>query len=400
MTLDVPALAASPNPLAGDYTKFRVGERLLLSGHSHQAWPDVAFAGQLEAAEDAARYVDHKWEHAFARAERVREGLRRRLGDPTGDIALGPATHDLLVRLVSALPFPARRRVVTTAGEFHALRRQLARLEEDGSLEVVREGVDEVDTLAERLAARLDEATLAVFVSAVLFETARIVPGLGWLAERCARLGVPLVVDAYHAVGVLPFLLAEQGLESAFVVGGGYKYLQLGEGNAYLRLPPRSDLRPRLTGWFAEFDALAARHEGSGVAWGSPASRFAGATYDPTAHYRAARVFDFFDQRELSDELLRAVSQHQVGRLAAGFDALDLPPALVRRDRRTPLTGLAGFLALDSPRAGELRRFLEARGVFCDHRGETLRLGPAPYLSDAQLDAAIGILGEVARELA
>jgi kynureninase len=43
-------------------------------------------------------------------------------------------------------------------------------------------------------------------------------------------------------------------------------------------------------------------------------------------------------------------------------------------------------------------RILRARGVWTDARGDALRLGPAPYLSDRQLLDAIGILGEVARE--
>jgi kynureninase len=42
-------LRRSPNPLAADYSRFRVGERLLLTGHSHQAWPDVGFAAQQQA---------------------------------------------------------------------------------------------------------------------------------------------------------------------------------------------------------------------------------------------------------------------------------------------------------------------------------------------------------------
>ena len=43
------------------------------------------------------------------------------------------------------------------------------------------------------------------------------------------------------------------GLADAFVTGGGYKYCQLGEGNAFLRVPPGRQMRPVLTGWFAEF---------------------------------------------------------------------------------------------------------------------------------------------------
>jgi hypothetical protein len=38
--------------LAPEYSRAGVAERLLLSGHSHQAWPDVALEGQIEAFED------------------------------------------------------------------------------------------------------------------------------------------------------------------------------------------------------------------------------------------------------------------------------------------------------------------------------------------------------------
>jgi kynureninase len=51
------------------YKRFDVANRYLLSGHSHQAWPDVAFDGQMEAAETAARFVDDKWGVALEKAE-------------------------------------------------------------------------------------------------------------------------------------------------------------------------------------------------------------------------------------------------------------------------------------------------------------------------------------------
>ena len=135
--------------------------------------------------------------------------------------------------------FRRRPRLVTTDGEFHTLRRQLARLAEEG-VEVVRVPAAPVGTLAERLAAAVDGRTAAVLVSAVLFETSRIVPDLGSLAAACARGGVELLVDAYHALGVVPLSVRAQGLDSAWVTGGGYKYLQLGEGNCFLRLPPHA----------------------------------------------------------------------------------------------------------------------------------------------------------------
>lgn len=384
-----------PNPLAPKYRAFRVEERLLLSGHSHQAWPDCARDGQLEAWDDAARLVDEKWERAFAKAERVRRGYAALLDDPDGEYALAAGTHDLLVRFLSALPLRSKPRLVTTDGEFHSIRRQLDRLAEEG-IEVFKVKADPADTVVERLSAEVTDRTAAVFVSAVFFHNAHRVPHLAALAERCARQGVELVVDAYHAVNVAPISVRADGLGGAFVTGGGYKYCQLGEGNGFLRIPPGRVLRPVITGWFSEFTALTAkRHDG--VEYGRGPDRFAGATYDPVSHYRAAAVFDFFEREGLTPALLREVSQHQVGRLITRFDALDLDPAVVARDRVTPLDRLAGFLALKSPRAGELSKALLARGVYTDFRGEVLRLGPAPYLSDRQLDAAMSHLGEVAR---
>ncbi|MCM6776396.1 hypothetical protein NDR87_20850 [Nocardia sp. CDC159] len=384
-----------PNALARHYSRFRVGERLLLTGHSHQAWPDVALRGQLAAFDDAADAVDAKWDRAQARAEAVRAGFRALLGDPGAELALGANTHELVVRFLSTIDLPHRPRLVTTGGEFHSIRRQLDRLAEEG-VELVRVPPEPVETLAARLGEAVDGRTGAVLVSSVLFETARIVPGLGDLAAVCAWRGVELLVDAYHALGVVPMSVPAEGLDAAWVVGGGYKYLQLGEGNCFLRIPPQAlEARPVITGWFAEFGALAAERGDERVRYASGADRFAGATYDPTSHYRASEVFRFFEEHHLAPELLRRISLHQNELLARLFDKLDAPPALIDRDRAAPRSAFGGFLALRSPLAAELCRELAVRGVAADSRGEYLRLGPAPYLSDYQLTAAMSALGEI-----
>jgi kynureninase len=395
--MDPASLYNSPNALAPDYSRFGVSQRLLLTGHSHQAWPDRGFDGQIRAWQDAALYVDDKWEQAFLQAERVREGFARLIGGAGGCIALGANTHELVVRLLSALPLKTRPRLLTTDGEFHSIRRQLDRLEEEG-LTIVRVPEAPLESLATRLSRAVDDRTALVLVSAVFFDTGRIARGLGDVAASCRRHGSRLLVDAYHALNVVPVSLADEGLGDAFVVGGGYKYCQLGEGNSFLRTPPDSDLRPVVTGWFSEFTVLAERQRAERVAYGQGGDRFAGATYDPTSHYRAVAVFDFFRERGLTPALLREVSQHQIGLLASTFDALDLDPAVLNRDRACPLAEVGGFLALRSPVAASLTRSLHARGVWTDARGEILRLGPAPYLSDRQLRDAIGLLGEVVRE--
>ena len=377
--------------LAQHYSRFRVGERLLLTGHSHQAWPDVGFDAQQRAWLDAADYVDEKWDKAEAQAGRVRAGFARLLGDSPANIALGQNTHELVTRWLSALPLRDRPRLVTSDAEFHSLRRQLDRLAEAG-LEVVNVPARPAATLADRVVAVLNSQTACVMLSSVLFETAEIVPNLDWVAAACRRDGIPLLLDAYHHLNVVPFDLGS-GLEDVFVTGGGYKYCQLGEGNCFLRVPPATAMRPVLTGWFTAFDS---REEigAKGVRYGTGARAFGGATYDPTSHYRAAAVFDFFSAQGLTADTLRVVNRRQVQLLKAEFERLDGPPPAafvepIPDDRR------GGFLAIRISEAIDIARKLRAHGVHSDARGNVLRLGPAPYLRDDQLRDSIAVLGQV-----
>jgi kynureninase len=394
-----PVEPPDPRALAAHYARILVGERLLLTGHSHQAWPDVAFEGQQQAWLDAAEHVDDKWERAFAVADRVRAGWRGLLRDPAGrgEIALGQSTLELVGRLLSALPLRARPRLVTTDSEFHTLRRLADRLAEEG-LDVVRVPARPVATLGERLAAQVTDRTALAAVSSVLYETAEIVPRLDAVAEACERHGAELLVDAYHHLNVVPFDVRALGLERAFVTGGGYKYCQLGEGNAFLRFPADTALRPILTGWFSEFEAKEEKPTDGHVAYGRGAARFTGATYDPASHYRAAAVFDFFEREGLTPELLRAVSQRQMRLLVELCGEWPIPYRVQFPRPRAELAGLAGFLALRTPLAPMLVRLLRERRVFVDHRGDVLRIGPAPYVRDDQLADAVTRLATLLAE--
>ncbi len=381
-----------PTTLARHYSRFRVGERMLLTGHSHQAWPDVGFEAQQRAWLDAAEYVDDKWDHAAAQANRVRAGFARLVGDTPANIALGQNTHELVTRWLSALPFRQRQRLVTTDGEFHTIRRQMGRFAYEG-IEVKKVSAHPVDTLADRLAREVTDRTLAVLISSVLFETSAIVLGLDRVAATCAMHGTELLVDAYHHLNAVPFDLTSMGLRGAFVTGGGYKYCQLGEGNCFLRVPDGCRLRPILTGWFAEFESI----EDTGrqrVTFANGAAAFAGATYDPTSHYRAAAVFDFHQEQGLDPEELRRISQRQVGILISAFEQLDLPRSVAHVEPM-PLDQRGGFVAIRTPQARELARRLRERDVFVDARGEVMRMGPAPYLRDDQLTDAVAALGEI-----
>jgi selenocysteine lyase/cysteine desulfurase len=390
-------LYKSPNILAKYYSHFKVSERLLLTGHSHQAWPDCGFKGQQQAWLDAAENVDDKWGKAFEKANKVKKEFLNLLGDDA-NITLASNTHDLVIRFLSSLPINKQINIVTTDGEFHTIRRQLDRLAEEG-IEIVKVASSPSETVVERLIEKVNNKTIAVLVSKVFFQTGEIVNDLASLQQKCEKTGTRLLVDAYHAMNVVPFSLKEEKLENAFVVGGGYKYCQLGEGNCFLRFPKGSELRPVITGWYSEFGTLAKAKKKGEVLYGTGDDLFAGSTYDPTSNYRAAEVFDFFKGHNLTPEYLREISGHQVSLLANEFDKIDADPKIIYRNKKTAIKNIGGFLVLYSSFAGEISLQLKKEGVWTDYRGNSLRLGPAPYLSDNQLKESITILMHIIKKI-
>ncbi len=362
--------------------------RVLLTGHSHQAWPDVARDAMVQYFDDSARFVDDKWGDAvFPRLERVGRGALERLGFASGDaIAFGRSTHELVYRLLTCLP--ARARVVTTTGEFHSLYRQLRRLEESG-LDVIWVPATPRAELADRLLEAITPGVDLVAVSAVLFEDAYVVPRLGEIVARAKAVGAMPLVDAYHAFNVVP-LAWEEAQRDVFAVAGGYKYAAFGEGVCFMRLPPDLALRPAYTGWFADFASLE-RPRGEGpTTYAAGGAGFAGATFDAASFYRAAAVLDHWESFGLDVPALRAISMRQTSHIrerlaAAGLDVV----ASADPERR------GGFVAVRTAAAAEVVRLLRERDVWVDARGDLLRLGPAPYLTDDEIDRGVGAVIDV-----
>ncbi|TPW15950.1 MAG: kynureninase, partial [Halothiobacillaceae bacterium] len=201
----------SPNVLAEYYRQFRVAERLLLTGHSHQAWPDVALHGMEKCWQDAATHIDDKWERAFAVAGQVKASFATLLHDHSGYYALGQNSHELVVRFLSALALRQRPRLITTDSEFHSIRRQLDRLAEEG-IEIVRVPSQPLATLVARLNEQVNSKTAAVLISSVFYDSGLICPPLTELMQRCEQNGVELLIDLYHQLNVVPFDVEVQGL--------------------------------------------------------------------------------------------------------------------------------------------------------------------------------------------
>jgi kynureninase len=396
------------------YSRFLVPGRILLSGHSHQAWPDVAREAQLEAFDDSARFVDDKWERAvFPLVDEVGRGILGRMGCHEGDaIAFAESTHALLVRLFSA--FDRRQlRVVTTTGEFHSLHRQLRRYAEDG-LQVTWVGSQPRASLASRLVEAVEReaasgAPVVVAFSAVHFDDAWVHHEIASILDACVRVGATPVVDAYHAFNAVP-LAWGQALRSTFIVGGGYKYAGFGNALCWLRIPEGCTLRPADTGWFADFASLADPRDvptahARPIGYGEGGARFAGATFEASAFYRARAVLRHWEELGLGVSELRAISTRQTRHLIEGMRTRGLLDSAGGTHAPAPL-GLASsdddsrrgaFVSVRHPEAGTLSSKLKERGVLTDSRGDLLRLGPAPYVTDGELDEALDVLATLVR---
>jgi selenocysteine lyase/cysteine desulfurase len=164
-----------------------------------------------------------------------------------------------------------------------------------------------------------------------------------------------------------------------------------GEGAALLHAPPGFGPRPPVTGWFAEFEDLSLP-PGS-VGYAKDATRFLGATFDPSGLYRFNAV-----QRMLQDNGLTTarISAH----------VADLQSRLLVRIGDTPLGGAellnpldgaphARFLAFRSPDAQRWYGELKAKNCITDVRGDVLRIGFAIYHDEVDVDRLAGLLGEL-----
>jgi selenocysteine lyase/cysteine desulfurase len=360
-------------------------ERLHMAAHSHHLWPDASFDGQVECWNDAARLADRKWDRIMDKVWPEAQGhVASELGTGMPDaIVFAPNTHELLVRLFAAASEKWPIRVLTSDGEFHSARRQFERWEESGAAMVERVATEPFESFSERFLERARSGDHDfVFVSQVLFSSGRMFDRVADLAALSRSGGPWVVIDGYHAFMAIEAPFDARSAASAFYLGGGYKYAMAGEGCAFLHAPPGFAERPRITGWYAEFEDLTLPP--GTVGYRKDAMRFIGATFDPSALYRFNAV-----RRMLADNGLTTgrISEHVAGLQKLLLDRL-ASTAFASAELLNPLDGgpHARFLAFRSPKAQAWCSELAARKCVTDVRGEVLRIGLGIYHDESDID--------------
>jgi kynureninase len=325
------------------------------------------------------------WEMAATVGERIGELL----GAPRGTISLHQNVTIAQAVLASCFDFTGpRNKVVLVDLEFPSIlyfyleeRRRGARVEIVKSDDGIRVPLD-------RLLRAIDDRTLLVPVSYVLFRSACIQDARA-IVERAHRVGAHVVLDVYQAAGTVPLDL--EALETDFAVGGVLKWLCGGPGVAYLyvRDDLRAKLEPALTGWLAHrrpFD-----FEVGPIDRRDDSFRFLNGTPQIPALYACQPGLEIVARAGV--DRIREKSIRQTSRL------IELARARGWRVNTPADPGeRGGTVSIDCPHAPEVMRELVARDVLVDFRPQAgVRLSPHFYNRDEEIDFAVAQIEEILR---
>jgi kynureninase len=245
---------------------------------------------------------------------------------------------------------------------------------------------DRVRFDVQRFVDAIDERTVLVPLSLVLFKSACITDARA-VIEKAHRVGAHVILDVYQGAGCVPIQLDEW--QADFAVGGSVKWLCGGPGAGYLYVRPElaRTLEPAWVGWAAhespfEFAPGAVRRAAG-------PERFQSGTPNVPSLYSARAGYEIVASigvpaiRERSLRLTRRLMDRAE---AAGL-RLNTPTADHER---------GGSVIFDVPDGAAVADELIRRGVIVDHRpGAGIRVAPHFYNTEAEIDRAVGMLVEI-----
>jgi kynureninase len=340
---------------------------------------------------EAARRLElfaHEWATRGARA--WGEGWWDspvRVGDLVGSIVGAPPGSTVMhqnVTVAEAIVLscfdlrPPRNRIVFEAGLFPSVRYVQQAWSRFGAEVVVCDD-------AEAVIDAIDERTLLVPVSHVLYKTAEIQP-IERIVARAHEFGAHVCLDAYQSAGAVPLDVAELGI--AFCVGGSVKWLCGGPGAGWLYVRPdlAEELEPAFAGWQGHVRPFAFEDE---MEPASGAARFLTGTPVVAANYAASAGYEIV--KEIGVDRIRTNSMRQTALLV---DLVDDAGFELTSPREPAIRG--GSVVFRVPDFQAVHAELAAREIICDYRPDAgLRFGPHFFTTDDEIRFAVEQVGEI-----
>jgi kynureninase len=245
---------------------------------------------------------------------------------------------------------------------------------------------DGIRVPTERLLDAIDEQTLLVPISHVIFRSSYINDAQA-IIEKAHKVGAHVVLDTFQSLGTVPVDIS--ALNADFACGGVLKWLCGGPGVAYLYVRPdlSPKLEPRFTGWHA--------HQ-------TPFAFETGPIRNTDGPYKFMNGTLHIPSLEACRPGLKIITEVGVNRIREKsvrlttrlIELADHHGWRVNTPRDSAQRG--GTVSIDMPDSQRVCRELLARDVLVDWRPNAgVRFSPHFYNTDEEVDAAIAVVREI-----
>jgi kynureninase len=365
-----------------------LSETTYLISHSLGAMPRAVYDSLRDYADTwAARGVRAWGEGWWDMNVAVGNQIAPVIGAPTDTVSMHQNISLAQGILLTCFDYSGKRnKVVIEAGIFPSVYYVLrGMLPPHIELHMV-ESDDGISVPVEKIIDAIDDRTLLVPISHVLFRSAYILDVMP-IIEKAHAVGAAVILDGYHAAGIIPVDVT--ALDVDFYLGGVLKWMCGGPGGVFLyaREDHLNTFKPGLTGWMAHrrpFD-----FEVADIDFRDDAFRFLNGTPAIPSLYANRPGIEII--AKVGVENIRRKSMHQTARLIelagnAGFE--------VNSPRKPEERG--GTVTVNPPHAYEVARELLARNILIDYRPQAgIRISPHFYNADDEIQQAIEAIQDI-----
>lgn len=353
-----------------------------LISHSLGAMPRATYERLQEYADVWATRGVRAWaEGWWDMPATVGDEVARIIGAGAGTVVMHQNVSICQSLILSCFdPQPPRNKIVCEELNFPSVLYVYEAHARDGRLRIETVKSDDGITIPlERMLAAIDEETLLVPISHVLFKSAFLQDARA-IIERAHEVGALVVLDTYQSAGTVPFNATELNVD--FVTGGSVKWLCGGPGAGYLYVRPdlQMKLEPKTTGWMAHEAPFAFESE---MHYAPNITRFLHGSPAVPALYAAQSGYRIIN--EIGVKRIRAKNMKQTQHLIelaeeAGFH--------VTSPRDPSQRG--GTITIAAEHAGAVTKELIRREFIVDYRpGAGVRISPHFYTKDEELELVI-----------
>jgi len=381
-----------PDNLLKWRSEFPILDRTVyLISHSLGAMPRATYDRLHEYADIWATRGVRAWaEGWWEMPARIGDELGRIIGADAGTVVMHQNVSICQSLILSCfLPLPEnskRRKIVYSELNFPSVMYVYEAHARAHGLQIVKVKSDDGMTVpTERMLSAIDEETLLVPISHVLYKSAFLQDARA-ITERAHQVGAMVVLDTYQSAGTVPFSVKD--LRVDFATGGSVKWLCGGPGAGYLYVRPDliEQLEPKTTGWMAHEEPFAFESE---LRYAPNITRFLHGSPAIPALYAAESGYQIIN--EIGVAAIREKSTRQTGALiglaeAAGFRVTSPQNAAQR----------GGTITVWDDNAAAMTKELIRREFIVDYRpGAGVRISPHFYTKDEELELVIAEMKKI-----